>query len=165
MEPYALIIALITILISLITLMIQGRQWKVALQTDHLFKLTDKFYSPEMRKVRQLAAEKLITNQTSDFEEIYQLLDFFIIIGSLIKRNALSIQLTYTMFEYWIVRYWYVVEPHVKALRIEHKDPELCITLEKLAHDMNDYRQSRGLIPISREEAERFLKSESRIII
>jgi len=158
----AAIIALTAVLVSVIAIWIQGRQWRIALQTDLLIKLMEKFYNPEMRQIRKIAAEELLKEQTTDFEEIYQLLDYFILIGSLINKKALSLELTYTMFEYWIVRYWYCVKDHVYNLRISHKDPELFITLEKLASKMKIYRQSRGLIPISDNEAHKFLESESK---
>ena len=158
----AALAALTTATVSVIALWIQGRRWSIALQTDLLLKLTEKFYDPQMRQIRRLAAQKLMGGQTADFEDVYQLLDFFVLLGTLLDKKALSLDLTYILFEYWIVRYWHCVAPRIHDLRKDHSDPELFITLERLAGKMDEYRRSRGLVPVSDEESHRFLSAESK---
>ena len=158
----AAIIAILMAAFSVISLVVQGHRWRRALQTDHTFRLIEKFYSPEMRDIRRLAARKILNNEISNYEDVYQLLDFFILIGTLIKKKALSLDLIYTLFEYWIVRYWYVTKPKIEELRRVHHDKDLCMTFEKLAGILENHRKQRGIKPISEKEAGLFLQAEAK---
>jgi len=115
-----------------------------------------------MREIRRLAARKILNNEVSNYEDVYQLLDFFILIGILIKKKALSLDLIYNLFEYWIVRYWYVTKPKIEELRRVHHDKDLCMTFEKLAGTLEEYRKKRGIQPISEKEAGIFLQAEAK---
>lgn len=151
-----------TAVLAVFVVIIEGRRWRLALQTDLLMKLFEKFYEIDMRRLRQEAAKQFITGNFTDFEAVYELLDYFTVLGVLVKRNAISIDLTYALFEYWITRYWYWFEKYVHDLRIKHGDPELLTTFENLAKTFRKLRQKRGLQDISKREAHEFLIQESK---
>lgn len=154
---------LITATIAIIALVVGGRRSRIALQTDLLLKYYDEFYSPEMHKVRRTAVQKLIAGKSPNYE-LEDVLDYFGIIGALLERKALDHELTYGLFDFWILRYWCCAQEYIAARRQDPEDPapEMWSCLERLVNGLLAYRKEKGATVITDGAARRFLREEGR---
>lgn len=154
------IIGLLSALSAIIALVLESRRSRITLQTDLLLKLDEKFYSPEMTQIRKIAAAKLLKEEFPN-HELDDLLDCFTTIAYLVECKALDMKLTYRIFEYDIVRYWYCAEKHIKETR--RVDPETWVTLERLVKKLERINAKKGRPPPTKDELIRFLKEEAQM--
>jgi hypothetical protein len=153
---------LVTATVAIIALVLGGRRSRIALQTDLLLKYYDKFYSLEMHRIRKRAAEKMIEGKYPNFE-LEDVLDYFGIIGALLEKKALDNKLTYGLFDWWILRYWYCANDYIQARRKDPDDPDLEMWsyLERMVKQFV-CRKGKNLPAISDKVLKRFLGEESR---
>jgi hypothetical protein len=159
----AAIAGLVGAIAAIIALILGGRRSRIALQTDLLLKYYDKFYSPEMHRIRQVAAQKLIDGKSPNYE-LEDVLDYFGIIGALLERKVLDQRLTFGLFDWWILRYWYCSKKYVQSRRKDTDDPdsEMWSYLERMVEKMIAYRRKRDSPQISEIALKKFLQEESR---
>ena len=149
--------------VAIIALVAGGRRSRIALQTDLLLKYYDKFYSMEMHRNRQVAAQKLIDGEFPNYE-LEDVLDYFGIIGALLERKVLDHRLTLGLFDWWILRYWYCAEQYVQSRRrdTDDPDPEMWSYLERMVKKLIAYRKKMNSQEISEIALKKFLQEESR---
>ena len=154
---------LFSVTIAMIALVVQGRRSRIALQTDLLLKYYDRFYSPEMHKLRQTAAQQLLAGKSPNYE-LEDVLDYFGIIGALVERKALDHKLAYGLFDWWILRYWACAQEYIEARRqySEDPDPEMWAYLDRLVSSLRAYRERHKAPAISKTALHRFLREEAR---
>lgn len=154
---------LVSATIALIALAVQRRRSRIALQTDLLLRYYDRFYSPEMHKLRQTAAQQLIAGTCPNYE-LEDVLDYFGIIGALLERRVLDYQLAHGLFDWWILRYWACAQQYVEARRqlAEDPDPEMWAYLDRLVVRLRTYRKEKGSREIPEKALQRFLREEAR---
>jgi len=154
------IVALVSAIFAIVALLVESRRSRIVRQTDLLLRLDEKFYGPENIKMRQNAAKKLLKEEFPN-HELEDLLDSFSTVAMLVECKALDMDLTYLLFEYWIIRYWYSAQKYVRESR--RFDPETWSTLERLVNKLVAERSKRGQPLPSEEELLRFLKEEARV--
>jgi hypothetical protein len=154
---------LFSVTVAVVALLLQGRRARIALQTELLLKYYDRFYSPEMHKMRQTAARQLLEGKSPNYE-LEDVLDYFGIIGALLERGALDHELAYGLFDWWILRYWSCAEEYVKARRQSSADPdpEMWAYLGRLVGELRRYRKKHGSGAISKSALRGFLEEEAR---
>jgi hypothetical protein len=155
-----LIIGLFSAISAIVALIIESRRSRITLQTDLLLKLDDKFYAPEMIEKRKVAAKKLLKEEFPN-PELDDLLDCFSTIAYLVECKAINMDLTWKIFEYDIIRYWYCAEKHIRKTR--RVDPETWSTLQRLVKKLEDMNAKKGRPPLTKEELTRFLKEEAQV--
>jgi hypothetical protein len=157
--------ALIAAATAVLALVVGERRSRLALQTDLLLKYYDKFYSPEMHRLRTVAAEKLLRGESPNYE-LEDVLDYFGIIAALLERKALDHRLTHGLFDWWILRYWQCAHKYVQWRRADPDDPnsEMWTYLERMVNDLAAYCRTIGSPVISEGALRRFLQEESRSI-
>jgi hypothetical protein len=154
---------LFSVTVAIFALLLQGWRSRIALQTDLLLKYYDRFYSPEMHKLQQTAAQQLLDGKFPNYE-LEDVLDYFGIIGALLERKALDHKLAYGLFDWWILRYWSCAQEYVQARRrySADPDPEMWAYLDRLVGDLRDYRKKRGSGAIPENALRSFLEEEAR---
>jgi len=111
-------IPLFAVLVAVVSLMVQTHRSKFALKVELLLKLEDRFSSDSFKALRRSAARSIKTHAYDDAEEI---LDFFTLIGLLVRRQALDPQLVWHAFFYWIHNYGAALKPYIAEA--QRKDP------------------------------------------
>lgn len=86
------IIGLFSAISAVVALLLESRRSRITLQTDLLLRLDEKFYCPEMTKMRQIAASKLLREEFPNYE-LDDLLDCFTTVAYLLERKALDMDL------------------------------------------------------------------------
>ena len=154
---------LFSVTVAVVALLLQGRRARIALQTDLLLKYYDRFYSPEMHKTRQTAAQQLLAGKSPNYE-LEDVLDYFGIIGALLERKALDHKLAYGLFDWWILRYWSCAQEYINARRqySADPDPEMWAYLDRLVGELRDYRKEHGSPAIPQSALRSFLEEEAR---
>jgi hypothetical protein len=154
----ASIIGIFSVVSAIAALLLESRRSRITLQSNLLLKLDEKFYSPEILKLRQAAATKLLNEKYLNYE-LDKLLDAYTTVAMLIECKAIDMDLAYRIFEYDIVRYWLSAEKHIKENRCI--DSELWLTLERTVKKLMAERRKRGQPHPTKEELVRFLKEEA----
>jgi hypothetical protein len=112
------IIGLVTALAAIVALFFEARRSRRALQTDAHLKLVERFFSANMMKTRQMAAQKLMAKKEPNFE-LFDVLGFFVTLSILCNNKVVNTKLAFDQFAYWVIRYW------LSAKEIIRKDREL----------------------------------------
>ena len=77
---------------------------RFSLKVESLFAVEKRFNEPEYRRSRHLAARQLQMNRPeSDVDDV---LDFFDMLGLLVRRGAIDEEMVYHTFFYWVDGYW-----------------------------------------------------------
>jgi len=127
----ASLVGIATSIVAITGLVIELRNSRLSLQTQTLLDLEARFYSPEMKTLRQTAARQLLAASPIN-SELEDTLDFFHNIVMLIDRRVIDTELGLEFYKYWIARYWLVAESYVASVR-KQDDPHTYKKLEKLA--------------------------------
>ena len=91
----------------------QSRQSRFALGVDLLLKLDERFNSA-LLEARATAAGDLPQKRSGDGDDV---LDFFDTLGLLVRKGALSEELVWHTFFYWIQGYWWSARTYVRERR------------------------------------------------
>lgn len=134
-------------------------QTRIALQTDSLFKLEERFNSRELLGERARAAPALRTNPIGpDIEDV---LDFMDTIGLYLKNGALNEDDVWNTFGYWILRYWLLSENYVREK--QRKGQSLWDNFASLADKMSKKSAKEGE-RIDQAELQKFLNEEESFL-
>ena len=162
MELYDLVtvvIAVFSAILAVVALAFEVRRSRIALQADLLLRLDERFFGSDMLRTRRAAAKKLLAKERPNYE-LGDILGFFATVAMLLERKAIDTDLTYDVFEYWIVRYWNSAKEHVAGER--KYDPESYLSLERLVDRLVPLRTKSNQPPLTDEECTRFLREEAR---
>jgi hypothetical protein len=122
-----------------------------------LFELNDYFNSDIMIETRKKAASSLLNDSYDD--NIKELLDFFEMIGYLLKNHAISKQIAWCDISYWIIHYWYAVNPYIFEAR--QKIPKRWQHIQYLFRYISKIeRKKHGVKIITKESIKSFLENE-----
>jgi hypothetical protein len=154
----ASVVGIFSSAVAMTGLAIQLRRSRLALQTQALLGLENRFYSEEMKTLRQTAARKLLAASSINCE-LEDILDFLHNVVMLIERRVIDRKLAIEFYKYWITRYWLAAEPYVGIVR-QIDDPNTYKKLESLAREII---QKSPEINYSDEAMKVFLKKEANI--
>jgi len=154
----ASVVGIFSSVIAMIGLAMQLRRSSLTLQTQALLGMENRFYSTEMKTLRQTAARKLLEADSSNCE-LEDVLDFLHNIVMLIERKVIDRKLAIEFYKYWIARYWLAAKRYVGNLR-QIDDPNTYKKLENLAKEIIDNSPE---INYSDEAMKVFLKKEGNI--
>ncbi len=155
--------ALVTALVAIVGLWTQYRQSSFALSVDLIIKLDERFKSEKMIKIRKAAAESILNKTNSNVDDV---LEFFELIGLLIRRGALDEKMVWHTFLTWIDGYWHSTNGYITAER--KKDPTLWKDFSYLHKRVSDVQnRERGnsdseIIPLE-DSLDDFLKDEANL--
>ena len=152
----AALVGIFTSIVAIIGLVIELRSSRLGLQTQTLLGLETRFYSQEMKTMRQIAAKKLLAADSFN-PELEDTLDFLHNVGMLIERRVIDKKLAVEFYKYWIARYWLAAEPYVIELR-KVDDP---YTYKKLEHLARTIIQQSPEINYSPDAMKIFLMKEA----
>lgn len=154
-------------LAAFIAVWFEGKRSRFALGVELLFKMDDRFDSPEMRITRKLAAEALLKKENlKDAEDVW---DFFETLELMLRRKVLDEEMVWHTFFYWIEGYWYASRVYIAAHQEEEpltytgfRDLyERVLAIEKRGLE----KKRRSYEPYQPEDIEKFLKEEAALKI
>ncbi len=163
------IISLLAVGITIFSLALETRNSRIALQTDALLRLTEKFDSDRFRALRRMAAFRLLSLDRGKIAEhnyaLDEVLESLSEIAFLLKKKAIDEELVFNQFSWWIIRYWLCSLEHIETVR--KQDPLSWFTFEALARKMLEGEKKEGYSDdnYSHEMLHQFLQDEYRLII
>lgn len=162
-SDFASIFSILAVLIAIVALIIESRRDRLALQVDLLLRLDDKLQSPELKSLRQIAAQKLLSNERPNYE-LEDVLELFSTIAFLYERKTIDTDLTFKQFSYGLCRYWLCARSYVEEESRKH-DPLSYKTLERVTQVFIEKELKSGHPPFSEEVLQDFLKEETRATV
>jgi hypothetical protein len=163
------IISLLAVGITIISLAFETRHSRIALQTDALLRLSEKFDSDRFRALRKIAAFKLLSLDNGNANEysyaLDEVLETLSEIAFLRKKKAINDELVFNQFSWWVTRYWLCSQEHIKEIR--KQDPLSWYTFEEFAKKMLEREKKEGYSDdnYSDEMLQQFLQDEYSLII
>ncbi|GAP09474.1 hypothetical protein BECAL_00618 [Bellilinea caldifistulae] len=162
-SDFTSLFSILAVLVSIIALVVEIRRDRLALQVDLLLRLDDKLHSPEFKALRQVAAQKLLSNERPNYE-LEDLLELFSTIAFLYERKAIDADLAFVHFSYWLDRYWLCARNYVEEESRKY-DPLSYKTLERVAQLFVEKELKSGYPPFSEEVLQNFLKEETHATV
>jgi hypothetical protein len=147
----------------------QNERARLALEVDMLLKFFERFQGKglSLSETRRSAAKHIKDNffgGDNDLLEVDNLnkagedvLNFFELMGLLVRAATIDERLVQEMFSFRLVRYWELCKPAVERAREEDRSPDLWVNFEDLANRMIALAKVDGGI-----EAEGFTKTQLR---
>ena len=133
----------------------QDERARLSFEMDMLFKLADRFESPEFLRERRAAAshvkERCFMDDGGLLEVDYldqtlaRLLNFFEELGQFVKAEGLRAESVWNRFGWRTRRYWALYQPAIEKLRKEQSDPTLLEEFEQLNGLMADLDDHHGV--------------------
>jgi hypothetical protein len=147
----------------------QNERARLSLEVDMLLKFFERFQGKglSLSETRRSAAKHIKDNffeKDNDLLEVDHLnkagedvLNFFELMGLLVRAESIDERLVQEMFSFRLVRYWELCKPAVERAREEDRSPDLWVNFENLAIRMIALAKEDGGI-----EAEGFTKTQLR---
>lgn len=147
----------------------QNERARLSLEVDMLLKFFERFQGKglSLSETRRSAAKHIKDNffeKDNDLLEVDHLnkagedvLNFFELMGLLVRAESIDERLVQEMFSFRLVRYWELCKPAVQRAREEDRSPDLWVNFEDLANRMIALAKEDGGI-----EAEGFTKTQLR---
>jgi len=147
----------------------QNERARLSLEVDMLLKFFERFQGKglSLSETRRSAAKHIKDNffeGDNDLLEVDHLnkagedvLNFFELMGLLVRAESIDERLVQEMFSFRLVRYWELCKPAVERAREEDRSPDLWVNFEDLANRMIALAKEDGGI-----EAEGFTKTQLR---
>ena len=161
---WAIVVSSIAVAVAVIALLVQTRNSRIAVQTQALLSLSERFDSAAMRAIRRKAASNLLARKPSD-DELADILDFLSSIAFLRSRRAIDRALAYNQFSWWMVRYWHAASPFIVEER--ERDPQSWMMLEQVVRELEKLEEHDGFPrdAYSVEKIREFLSREASLPI
>jgi hypothetical protein len=156
-EALAPLVAIVTSLAAIVGLWIELKRSRLALQTESLLSMEERFNSPEMVKTRMEAAKKLMEGDERN-PELYDVLDFFYMVAALVKRKAVDRRLGEDFYVYQLTYYWIAAKEHVGEVR--NRVPGAWDYVEEIAIV---FQRRNPTISWSLDSAMGFIRQEARV--
>jgi hypothetical protein len=147
----------------------QNERARLSLEVDMLLKFFERFQGKglSLSETRRSAAKHIKDNffeRDNDLLEVDHLnkagedvLNFFELMGLLVRAESIDERLVQEMFSFRLVRYWELCKPAVQRAREEDRSPDLWVNFEDLANRMIALAKEDGAM-----EAESFTKTQLR---
>lgn len=159
--------AITGVIVSIVALIRQSRDTHIAFGIQLLRDYEKQFESETMRKFRtdfaNLYLQQLKGVHRVTFEEILEhsyVVDFFTMVGILLKRRAIDPDLTSATFSYWIMYYWEVVEDDINKIREIENDRDYWMEFEYLYQRMLNIEEKR-----LRRHGQKYKRADQKTLI
>ena len=167
MFDYNAIIALAAVVAAVVAVYAtwtESRRSYFALGIDLLFKLEVNFDDDKMRTTRRAAAEALLRDE--DKGDVDDVLDFFEMVGMLLRRGALDDFMVWHNFFYWIHGYYLSNSDYIAESR--SVDPTIWADLVELYKRMASIEKkerqcSDQQLQLTEKELTEFLEEEMTV--
>jgi hypothetical protein len=138
----------------------QTESFALSVSAELCLKLTDRFNSESMIKIRSLAAKALLEKSNSSAAD--EVFDFFETVGLYVRKNAVDKQIAHSMFFHWVNLYWRagketIIKNRERCAGIYSDFEHLYDTV--LKSEMSVDQKSRDINPTD-ADLEAFLKQE-----
>ena len=146
--------------IAVYAIWIESRRSRFALGIDLFLKLDERFGDNRMLVARRAAAMALSSENKADADDV---LDFFEMVGLLVRRGALDEYVVWHNFFYWIHRYYLSAKDHIDTIQSE--DPTIWADLTQLysrlaSIEKKERQCSVSQLQLTEEELTEFLNEE-----
>jgi hypothetical protein len=123
--------AILGVVIAIVTLAIQNRQAHFTSSIELLLHFEERFESDEFRRKRKQAAAALLGGKTDQADDV---LDFFEMVGLLIRQRALNETMVWHAFGRWALLYHHAALPTMEKKKEEDSSAwtELCYLFERM---------------------------------
>lgn len=158
------IVAVISALVAITGLILQGRRWRFSLGVDLLLKLDERFSTERMLNTRRSAAKALLASSTND--DLDEILDFFEIMGILVRKKAIDPTLAWHSFFYWVQGYFHVAGEVITSVRqTDHTVwKDLVYLYDRMAAIEKAERKCTDAgLALSADDKREFLEKESQV--
>ena len=162
-------VAVVTALIAITAVWIEGRRARFSQGLDVLLKLSDQFNSEIFVKRRRLVAKGLQDENTKRGDKwevaVGELLDHFQLVGMLLRKGVLDKELVHSEYYYWVSYYFY----YFKEIAIEWRriinDPTVWDDADYLYRELTtvERKYRRDLSTPSEDNLKEFLSSEANL--
>ncbi len=147
---------------AVVAVIVESRRSRFTFGIDLLTKLDERFQSG-MQAQRRNAAQGLLAGRPSDSDDV---LDFFEVLGILVKRKALDPYFVWHFFFYWLNAYASAAAEYITTIR--HDDPTIWQDLSYLRRrlrtiERRERRCGDSDFQLSKDEVHRFLLEESAL--
>lgn len=111
------------LIFTLFSFGVELRLSRAARHTDLMLKFEERFEGDEMKAKRQAASKFLLEHRLDTpvedpkWHEVDDVLDFFEVIGTLVKQGDEDPTLAYSFFHYWLSHYWLSCRSYVEAIQ------------------------------------------------
>src|SRR5574341_417659 len=126
LAPYwPIITGLLAAAFTLFRLTQEIRWSRATRHIDLMLKFEERFRSDDMKPRRMRAAAFLVSQRASvplansAWHQVDDVIDFFQVVGTLVKRGHASQELAHNFFHYWFSHYWLAVQGYVRYIRVE----------------------------------------------
>jgi len=112
--------AVLAVLAAIVALIIQVRQATFNSSLDSLWHLEERFSSTDMRRERARAATFLLErkpDETQEVPEVYDVLDFFDLVGYLVNKHAITKEAAWINFSDGAINYWFASRKYIETQR------------------------------------------------
>lgn len=156
--------AMLAAIVAILTLYFENRRHRFSVGIDLLLKLDERYDSDNMRKFRRSAAKSLLSgNSSGDVDEV---LDFFEMMGFLVRRGALDKKMVWHNFSHSISGYWNAAKEHIQEEKL--KDPTVWQDLDLLYKSVitiekRERRCSNSDLLLSEDSIKKFLEEDLEI--
>ncbi len=131
MIPLEVAVALSSVagmVIALVALVLELRNQRFSMGVDLILRLAEQYDSKEMRKRRKSAAGSLRDEKPN--QQLDDVLNFFEMVAYLVKKQAISPNLVWHKFDYWIRGWWFSSLDYIR--RTQKEDPSMWKDLAEL---------------------------------
>lgn len=155
---------IVALIVTILLRLFESRRSRFSLGIELILKLDERFNSKELRDARRKAAKSLLNKDNTYAAD--DVLDFFEMIGILVRRGALDEKMVWHIFFAWLHQYCHSAKEHIEAER--QKDSTVWEDLVRL-HDrlvkieMRERRCRKSDIIPSEDSLKGFLKDESEL--
>ena len=155
--------AVVAALTAIFAVMRESRRSRFQSGVDILFKLNDMFSTEGMRKTRRKAAKGIRQGRNADVDDV---LDFFEVVGLLVRRRAIADLFVWHSFFYWTHRYYLLTKEYVASVR--EKDPTTWSDFVWLHQRLENVEKRRRKcsdehVVVDKTELDEFLKEEMQV--
>jgi hypothetical protein len=158
----AVAIGLITAITAVVGLWLEGHRTRIVSQATLSVSLEERFNGSEMRDRRRVAAQRLKEMPSgSIIVEFNEVLDFFALVATLLENRAIGFGLTFSLYQYWLIRYWHAGERYIEWERKACEDPWAWGSVKRLVDRMERLMARQDAPLPSEAELQRFLDEEA----
>lgn len=155
--------AVVAAAVAVYAIWAESRRSRFALGIDLLLRLEADFGNDRMLTARRLASKALRSDDPSDADDV---LDFFEMIGLLVRRGALDKYVVWHNFFYWIHRYYLSAQDYITA--IQKEDPTIWADLVELHRSLvliekKERRCTDSNLQLTEAELTEFLEEEIEV--
>jgi hypothetical protein len=154
------IAAIIAIVITIVELILESKRNRFSTGLNAIMWLDDIWKSTRMKQERKIAAQALRDNPSDDIDEI---LDFFEVVGLLVRRKAIDEVLAWHFYFYWLHGYRTLATAYIDAKRKQESTVwvDLLYLHERFIDIEKRKRKCSGKeLAISPEDARQFIEEE-----